>query len=507
MTFKIVKINKILNRVFGAALLLAIVYGVTGCNEKSETSDSFTSAFHVAVTAFSLNEDDDVMEHLDSVFFSIDLENGVIFNADSLPVGTKIDKLIPTITYSDYVTEATITMEGGETREGEVDYLKSPTDSIDFTGNVTLHLYTTYGDHSKDYTIKVNVHQQEADSLIWGNSAISSLPSRMGDPIDQKTIDFNGMAITLINEIDGTYTYATSDNLYDNVWEKTEVSFPFVPNVRSMCATTRSICILSTDGTMYESTDGTTWSSTGEVWVSMLGAYLDTAIGLKAGANGLEYAQYPLKDLNVSAVDPDFPTSGFSNFVILANKWTSSPVGFFVGGIKTDESLTNVTWAFDGANWIKLCEGGVPPLCGATIIPYYSYRYTISEWTRSEFPVWMIVGGRLHDGSLNRTVYISYDNGVNWGQGDDKLQLPEIIPTMTDCDNVVMTTTTTAHISDYWKKQEKNGRRRISAKTDGDNIIWDCPYIYLFGGINPDDELCNTIWRGALARLTYTPIF
>lgn len=50
----------------------------------------------------------------------------------------------------------------------------------------------------------------------------------------------------------------------------------------------------------------------------------------------------------------------------------------------------------------------------------------------------MIVGGTKTDGTLNRTVYISYDNGVNWGQGSELLQLPKEIPTMTECDNVVM---------------------------------------------------------------------
>lgn len=502
-----VKSNKHLSCFSGAVLLLTAAFGVTGCNEKSDpTSDPFISTTNVAVTAFSLNSDSKVMENLDSVFFSIDLEHGVIFNADSLPVGTKINKLVPNIKYSDYVTKATIKMEGGDTREGEVNYLTSPTDSIDFTGNVTLTLFTEYGEHTKDYRIKVNVHKEEADSLVWGDAAISSLPSRLDNPKNQKTIDFNGQAISLIEESDGSYTYATSDNLYEKLWQKEEITFPFTPDVRSMCATTRAICILSTDGQMYETTDGSNWTDTGEKWTAMLGAYLDTAIGLKAGANGLEYAQYPLKDLLCTPADPDFPVAGFSNFVILANKWTSSPVGFFVGGKMADGTLTSVTWAFDGANWIKLCEGGMPPVTGASIIPYYSYRNTVSTWTRTEFPVWMIVGGRLSDGSLNRTVFISYDNGVNWGQGNEKLQLPEEIPTMTDCDNVVMTTPRKALISNYWKKSGK-GPRRISVEIDGDNILWDCPYIYLIGGVNPNGELCNTIWRGALARLTFTPLF
>lgn len=486
-------------------LITAAAIAAVSCNEKSEVSDddTYTSPYNVAVTAFALNADDDIMEDLDSVFFSIDLEHGVIFNADSLPVGTKINKLVPSITYSSYVTGAVIKMEGGSTRTGEVDYTLAPSDSIDFTGKVTLTLSSSYGDNSKEYTIKINVHKQEADSILWGDRAMSKLPSRLSSPRNQKSMDFNGMAVSLIEESDGTYTYATSDDLYKGLWQKKQVVFPFTPEVRSLCATTDRLCILSDTGNLYESTDGTVWRSTGQQWTSMLGAYLDTALGLRIGPSGLEYCQYPQKDIIECAADPEFPISGHSNFVILANKWTTSPVGFFAGGITDDGTLSNVTWAFDGRNWIKLCQGGIPPIAGASIIPYYSYRNTNSTWSKTEFPVWMVIGGRKSSGELNRTVYISYDNGVNWSEGSEKLQLPTVIPTMSDCDNIVMTTPKSSLLSDAWSK---SSRRRINVSIDGDKILWDCPYIYLMGGINPSGKLCDTIWRGVLARLTFTPV-
>lgn len=493
-------------RLSGCIAIAAGALMFASCNEKSEvTGDEYVSPSNVAVTAFSLGSDSKVMEDLDSVFFSIDLDNGVIFNADSLPVGTKINKLVPKITYSQYVTEAKIKMEGGTTRTGEVDYTSSSTDSIDFTGKVTLTLSTSYGDYSKDYKLKVNVHKEQADSLIWGDRAVSALPSRLSSPRTQKSIDYNGRAISLIEESDGTYTIASSTNLYESNWSKQAVTFPFVPDVRSLCATSSRLCILASDGALYESADGRSWTATGQRWASMLGAYLDTAIGLKVGTNGLEYSQYPLKELADTEADPEFPTNGFSNFVILANKWTSSPVGFFVGGVKSDGSLSNVTWAFDGRHWIKLAQGGIPAVAGASIIPYYSFRKTTSSWTQTEFPVWMVIGGRQSDGKLNRTVYISYDNGVNWGRGNEKLQLPKNIPTMTECDNVVMTTQRDANLSDYWKG-DNSGKRKINVWTEGDIIYWDCPYIYLIGGVDPTGKLCNTVWRGVLARLSFTPI-
>lgn len=498
-----VKLLNTFRRFAGCLLAGVAMLATVSCNEKTEEVEIYLTPSNVAVTAFTLNNDDKVMENLDSVFFSIDLENGVIFNADSLPLGTKIDKLVTTIKYSSYVTKATIKMEDGKTRTGEVDYLTSPTDSIDFTGKVSLTLSTDDDQLSRTYRIKVNVHKEKTDSLVWGDKALSKLPSRLANPRNQKSLDFNGKAVSLIEENDGTYTFATSENLFDSEWRKGAVTFPFTPNVRSLCATSSSLMILADNGKMYQSTDGTSWTATGETWTAMLGAYLDTAIGLKNGENGLEYAQYPLKNLNITTMDKEFPVSGYSNFVILANQWTSSPVGFFAGGTCSDGTLSNATWAFDGYNWIKLAEGGIPAVKGASIIPYYGYRFTSSSWTQTEYPVWMIIGGSKTDGTLNRTVYISYDNGVNWGPGSELLQLPKEIPTMTECDNVVMTLRKKALLSDAWKKA---ARRSHNVEVDGDNIYWDCPYIYLIGGFDPQGNLYNTIWRGVLARLSFTPV-
>lgn len=497
-----VKISNTLRRIFGIFLTVATGLAVTSCNEKSDDTEIYLTPSNVAVTSFVLNANDDVMEDLDSVFFSIDLKNGVIFNADSLPLGTKVNKLVATIKYSSYITKATIKMEGGSTRTGEINYLESPTDSIDFTGKVSLMLSTDNDAVSREYLIKLNVHKEKSDSLVWAERERTALPSRMDSPKNQKSISFNGTIVSLIEENDGTYTYASSSDIYAKDWQKTAVTFPFTPDVRSLCATTASLIILDTNGVMYESTDGLTWSATGETWSAMLGAYLDTAIGIRSEGGAQVYAQYPMKNLNISVIDPEFPISGFSNFEILANKWTSSPVGFFVGGICSDGSLSNATWAFDGYNWIKLSEGGVPHLRGTSLIPYYGFRFTASTWYQTEYPVWMVVGGTESNGAQNKVVYISYDNGVSWNKGSESLQLPKEIPAMTGCDCLVANHRKSANLSAAWSKET----RSHNIEVDGDIIYWDCPYIYMIGGFNPQGQLYNTIWQGVLARLAFTPV-
>ena len=80
----------------------------SSCNKDSD-SESFVVAPNLAVTAFSLKADAK-NPGLDSAYFSIDLEHGVIFNADSLRKGTKVDKVVATITFASEVSEAVIEM-------------------------------------------------------------------------------------------------------------------------------------------------------------------------------------------------------------------------------------------------------------------------------------------------------------------------------------------------------------------------------------------------------------
>ena len=36
---------------------------------------------------------------------------------------------------------------------------------------------------------------------------------------------------------------------------------------------------------------------------------------------------------------------------------------------------------------------------------------------------------------------------------------------------------------------------------------WDCPYIYVFGGVTPTGGLSNNIWRGVINRLSFKPLY
>ena len=161
---------------------------LSSCNKKTETEEEvYMPASSVAVTGFSLKSKSGTSVRLDSVFFSIDLNKGVIFNADSLPMGTDITKLVPVISYTSSASAVTLTQSGGR-YTGEIDYKTNPSDSVDFSGKVVLKITAEDKETTRSYSIKVNVHQCEPDSLVWDQLAVTPLQSRLRSPNQQKTL-------------------------------------------------------------------------------------------------------------------------------------------------------------------------------------------------------------------------------------------------------------------------------------------------------------------------------
>ena len=129
------------------ATLLAAM-GFAGCN--SEKEDIATVSYSsVAVEGFSLAADDSVLANLDSVFFTIDLNNALIFNADSLPVGTDVSKLVVKVNTTSVGGVELIVPRPGMT-DSVYNYLANQHDSIDFSQFITSAGFTfqSYADYT-----------------------------------------------------------------------------------------------------------------------------------------------------------------------------------------------------------------------------------------------------------------------------------------------------------------------------------------------------------------------
>lgn len=492
--------------------LLFMSGGMSSCNEDSKDygDDIVVTVSNVAVNSFYLKADSKVMNKLDSVFFSIDLNKGVIFNADSLPRGTKITKLIPVISFSSTLSEASIKFTDADGKETTVDYMKNPGDSIDFTRDVKLDVTAADGTNKFSYTIRVNVHKSVPDSIMWSKLEMTALPSRLSDPVEQKTVEKGDDAYSLIKESDGSFTMSKAGSLADGTWEKTELDLGFEPDVRSLAATPGKFWILDADGNLYQSDDALTWTGTGEKWVTLIGPYLDCVLGVKVDGDGMRHCHYPSSvAISDPEMDPSFPIYGRSAFKTIESKWTDEPTAFFVGGETASGEVSHSTWAFDGTTWTTIDSRSTPAIKGAALFEYVIYRRTQSSFKQIAYRAWMIVGGELENGDYNRRTYLSFDNGVTWTAGSDLMTLPKKFPDLSGADAVVQLSRLDASLEDGWTFSQPKGVRsgvKLPYELDGYEITWACPYIYIIGGTTGAGRLSDTIWKGVLTRFTYTPI-
>lgn len=488
-----------------SAGISALIGSLSSCNKKTDDEEEiYTPASSVAVTSFKLKAKTGAGVPLDSVFFSIDLNKGVIFNADSLPVGTDVSKLVADIGYVSSASAVTVIQSGG-IKTGEIDYKSNPTDTIDFSGKVVLKVVAEDASSSRSYNIKVNVHTVEPDTMVWDRLAVTPMPSRLGTPKNQKTVMYKDTSYSLIQENDDSYTLAVATDLIEGFWDKKPATFDFEPDVRSLRAATDLLYVLDKTGALYTSADGVSWNATGAVWTNIIGAYGDVMLGMRNDGGKLVHTSWPTgSGIAEAAVSSDFPVEGYSDFVLYSNRWTTLPIGFMVGGRLADGSMADTTWGFDGDHWAVLSKGMTPPTAGSTLVPYFVYRKTSSSLVQTEFSVWMLIGGETTDDAMNATIYVSYDNGINWYAADKQMQLPDEFPALSNLDGIVVEWPKKASLEDNWTRAA--AKTRVAYEVEDYEIYWDCPYIYIFGGDQYMGGLNDEIWRGVLNRLSFTPL-
>lgn len=490
--------------VLAMAMVLMSLPALVSCHDDKDNDDSYsysTSQQTTLITGFSLQSDGTVLANLDSVHFTIDYDKGLIYNADSLPVGTDITALKVTVQFLNTVSSAIFTITGAtEQADTTIEYVSSMTKSLDFTGTTKLTVTSADRQLVKDYDVKVLVHKVNPDTLIWNQSWRRDLPGYRYTAIAHKAVkqgdiyramNYNGIECFLF----------TATSLDQETWDKQAVSLPFVPQVPSLTATDDALYMLDTDGGLHTSADGLEWTSCGVTWHSLLGAYEGRVLGVMQGADGYYHDQYPREaGFTADKVEAGFPVSHASGMIVTDNKWTVAQQAMIVGGQDAEGNLLNSVWGFDGTRWGKInsVHGDVlPALADATLFAYYTYKTLngVRRYSRQE--TWYVMGGRLADGSLNRKIYLSNTQGITWFNNDTIANQPSHMPLFYGAQAFVNFETITA----------SNGAAGAPRRAATPVTSWECPYIYLFGGYNAKDQLLPNVWRGVYNRLTNYPVY
>ena len=516
-----------------AVSAFVITSGLSSCNDKSsdDLSDTGMTAetlySSTAITSFKLKDNSKVLTNLSGVFFTIDLNNAVIFNADSLPYGTNVKKLLMNIgTPGDNKIELTF-IQADSLKTATVDYTTSSLDSVNFTQPVTVKVTSVNQSYTREYSIKVNVHQVKSDSLSWGDFQYSALPGTAeGDAVKSSVTVEKGDRLYCYTMSGSQYKRADAKtNLEDGEqrsWNTNSVDFGFTPDLVSMRTSSEGFYVLSTDKKLYSSADGLSWTATGETWDYIYGAYDNHIIGVKQDAGKYMHVAYPAPEGFVSTQIPaECPVSGTSQMLSFNNEWTEKPLAVFVGGRKADGQLSGATWGYDGSTWALL--GNLPKghaFEGMTLVPYFTFKTNSATWTFTKQSTLFAICGRTSDGYLSRRVYISRDQGVNWHEADELMQLPKDMDGFASAQGFVCTqylnassvseqnvwkSVPTRELPAWWVINDLAGNSAAS-RAVSPITSWECPYIYIFGGVDFSYEARNQVWRGVINRLMFKPL-
>ncbi len=469
------------------ALILTIL--VPACNDKSDDEVTITSTYaNTAVTSFSLQSDDSVLANLDSVYFSIDLIEARIFNADSLPVGTDVSRLLVSVGTSSAQSCNLTFRIPNTTRDTTINIIDSPNDSINFADGPVLMEVTSYdGMAKRTYEVKVNVHLSVPDTLRWDNFDGRPLPSTLSAPTSQKTVLFNDKAYCFTSDGTSASLSTTATPFDESSWVKKSISLPAGSAVNSIEATTEALYLIDGDDILYSSADGISWTSTGVKMNHIYGGYGSRLLGARHDSDGWKQVTYPATtEISLPA---GCPVGGTSPLISYETKWSTSSMAITLGGRMADGSLTGEAWVFDGTSWNEMSTDGIDAREDISIFPYMTIRTDSTNWSVTERSALIALGGKDDSGNASKTVYVSHNFGITWSTADDYLQLPDDIAPFYGAQALIFDTTLPVS--------------RVARPIEE----WECPYIYLFGGYTSDGDLINEVQRGVINRFTFKPIY
>lgn len=384
--------------------------------------------------------------------FDIDQVQRLIFNRDSLPVGsdTIIDSImIDTFSVTGYVTS------------GTPDTILNISNAQNLipasTSGITFKVYAADGLTSREYTLRINIHQEDPDSMVWNR--MDGVPQVGGNPAGRKAIawDDHLLLYTTPKEVYHTSAIPGSYN-----WDMSTTTLPHDALIESITTCGDTLAACTAGGDIYTSTNGIQWERSealsGDI-IALL-AYLPTntlnemprtlSAIMRNDTDGKSY--FCRTNLNMpqqgwemgEEVPENFPTQQLSSAL-----WTTSTglnQVFVVGTLSTENEHTTPWASMDGLLWADLyTEDAYCP----SLTPPYIMNYNEALY---------LMGGTL------REAYASSTGGIAWEETDEKFWFPEEFASKGTSYTLV---------------------------TDPNNYIW---IIWAGGEI-------NEVWRGCLNKL------
>jgi len=260
---------------FGATIM-AVVGMLSSCLSSESSSTTYDD---VAITSFSLGTVKCVRtvkasDGSDSTYtytykgsnfpMYIDQARNEIYNADSLVVGSDLSKILVTVGTKNGGVVAFKNLDS----DGYTFY--SSSDSVDFSKERTAIVYSTDGNHTREYRVNVVAHEEYADSFTW-NAQNINISSELAAAKNIKAVAAEGIIYMLLTDASSTKMYQ-SDNASE--WKENQLAGVTVtPLSSSASMAVYDDCVYLLDaGTLYKA-EGDSWSvvSSGNGLASVIG--------------------------------------------------------------------------------------------------------------------------------------------------------------------------------------------------------------------------------------------
>ena len=248
-------------------LLLALVILASSCSEKDNVVS--TSNDYCYISSVILGNVKRKVQNTNVTFSAVDYEMTInqrtnnIENRDSLPYGSQLSRVIATIHFDG----STLAYREKGSNSEWTSY--NATDSLDLTKPLELFLTSNDNQSSRIYTLKVNVHQQEGDSLFW--KQCDNNVAKLTDMTDMKAFVLKDKLFVLGQKASGITLAERSSTETEGEWTETPVTdLPATTDIQTLRQYEDMLYLSTNDGNIFSSADAKGWRQEGSTYSAPL---------------------------------------------------------------------------------------------------------------------------------------------------------------------------------------------------------------------------------------------
>lgn len=403
-------------------------------------------------------QDSSYLTTMDGSYFpmAINQRTLTIENPDSMPVGTRVDKVLTSIDFKGVLAWRKTVMENPE---DSIWVTYSSSDTLDFTHPIEFACYAQDGSSYRKYTVKLNVHEQTGDTTVWNRLDVDAAKSALQGLGERKVVAWKNALWVF-----GAQAYATRALSPAGNWATGRLTTVGEIDVQTIQKMGGRLYASNTDGMVLMSEDGV-------YWCHMDGVLLPNGYQLVAAGKQMLYALHEgnlystqndgitWKQETLDADPAHLPTKCVQSCMLTQSNGTQRLM--LLGNGKQNTEVWSKAWTDNEADaqWMyynvnTVDKHRLPQMPMLNVLPYDKGMVALGGPTTR--------AGVAH--SALDSLFYSEDFGITWKAEDDKKIDPELTKVAANA-------------------------QQITATVDDEQFIW----------VVVDDE----VWRGRTNRLGF----